>query len=149
MKKLIKIPVALMPLGNVKPTLFSGLLACTLMCMISVKAFAENSVINFELAPKQCIALHHGQTCFVDIEITWNATERDDLCLFSSQQHKPLMCWQQVRQGQYFNEIESAENVSFYLKSTADTPQILATAQLEMAWVYKKNVRSRASWRMF
>ena len=146
MKVLTKTPIAALVLQKAHQLIIRLLLICGMM---SVNAFAKDPVTNFELAPKQCIALHHGQTCFVDIEINWNSTQSDDLCLFSTQQQEPLMCWQQSKQGRYVNEIESSENVTFYLKKMANTQQILATAQLEMAWVYKKNVRSRASWRMF
>ena len=100
------------------------------------------------LSPTQCIALHQGQKCYVDIEISWVAQRQADYCLFSSQQQQALMCWTDKTSGSFTQEIVAIENVSFRLRQT-EREQILSTSELEMAWVYKKNSRARSSWRMF
>ncbi|MFT7129492.1 MAG: hypothetical protein ACI89U_001608, partial [Gammaproteobacteria bacterium] len=69
-------------------------------------------------------------------------------CLFSSQQSEPLRCWMQSDQGQFEREIVAQRNVVFFLRKEKNN-DVLATRELEMAWVYKKSAKARSSWRMF
>jgi hypothetical protein len=101
-----------------------------------------------KISPKQCIALHQGKRCYVDIELQWLTPEKGDYCLYSSQQRSPLMCWQQDNKGEFKKEIVANEDVMFLLKAHGSS-QSIAKVKLEMAWVYKKNSRSRSSWRIF
>jgi hypothetical protein len=117
-------------------------------CASAVSAAEEPTAAKLVLTPKQCIALHQGKQCYVDIEISWVAQRQADYCLFSSQQHKPLMCWSGQATGSFKQEIVAIENVSFRLKQTG-RQEILSAGELEMAWVYKRNSRARSSWRMF
>jgi len=112
--------------------------------------YADSSLANhlLKISPKQCVAVRQGQDCYVDIKIVWQTDVRDNYCLYSTSQSKPLQCWQQVNSILFEKELVSNKNVTFSLKKQNST-QTIATGQLDMAWVYKKNVRSHASWRMF
>lgn len=137
-------------------------LGYSLLSIIAMLSLIKQSVaaetVQFSLEPGQCVALHHGQTCYVDVIIRWQTREQGYYCLHSSQQEAPLKCWKMEQQGLYENEIVADKNVLFQLRETvafngkvkkSNLDKVLAHAELEMAWVYKKNVRSRSSWRMF
>ena len=129
---------------------FSGFMLAMLLttCASAAKAAESTIAAKLVLTPKQCIALHQGQKCYVDIEINWVAQQHADYCLFSSQQQDALMCWSGQARGIFKREIVAIENVGFRLKQTG-REETLGTVELEMAWVYKKNTRARSSWRMF
>ncbi|WKD48566.1 DUF3019 domain-containing protein [Microbulbifer spongiae] len=135
--------------------LFHSLVIIGLVISLSASSFAQavnttKPSATLKLSPKQCIALHYGQKCYVDIDVQWSANKKGAYCLFSSQQDLHLACWSEARQGHYAKEIVSNTNVIFYLTEKDDKQRVrLVAAELEMAWVYKKNVRSRLSWRMF
>lgn len=119
--------------------------------LLSAQATANDSIshsdIVFNLMPNQCIALSQGKKCYVDIEITWQSKTNSNLCLYSSQSTAAIRCWKQANNGSYQNEVVSTKNVQFVLKD--DKNNTLATSELKMAWVYKKNTRARSNWRMF
>ena len=100
-----------------------------------------------ELKPAKCVSLHQGQTCYADVELTWQSPITNDFCLLSSTQTQPLACWQQSNHGHFEGEIASDSNVVFTLVVKGNTKP-LASAQLKMAWVYKKK-RSSVTWRVF
>ena len=105
----------------------------------------ENTVLT--ISPNQCVAIRQGQTCYADVKLTWQTQNKGSYCLYSTQQKKPLQCWQLANNGNYQKEIVANKNVIFQLR-TETTERVLTSATLEMAWVYKKNARSHA-WRMF
>lgn len=117
-------------------------------CSSTLSAEEEQITAKLALTPKQCIALHQGQKCYVDVEVSWVAQRQADYCLFSSQQQDALMCWSGKATGIFKKEIVAIENVNFRLKQSG-REEILSSGELEMAWVYKKNTRARSSWRMF
>lgn len=120
-----------------------------MLSSLSPSLWAANDIEGYSLvlSPKQCVAMRQGQKCYVDVELKWQSKTQGDFCLYSSQVEQPLQCWQDSRLGHFEREIVAKNNVIFVLKLQKDT-LILATTKLEMAWVYKKNIRSNA-WRMF
>ena len=100
------------------------------------------------LKPKQCIAIHQGKMCYVDVEIAWKLQQSGEYCLFSSQQSEALKCWDNSNQGLFEQEVATKKNVQFQLKR-ANSSNTLIVRELEVAWVYKKNAKARTSWRMF
>jgi hypothetical protein len=123
------------------------LLTCSLLTIACVQVANANET-TLHLNPPQCVAIHQGQTCYVDIELQWRAPSIGKYCLFSSQQSEPLRCWMQSDQGQFEREIVAQRNVVFFLRKEKNN-DVLATRELEMAWVYKKSAKARSSWRMF
>lgn len=100
---------------------------------------------SLQLSPEKCVALRQGQTCYVDIVLTWSAPEKNTYCLYAGQQEKPLQCWDNATKGKFETEFSSSENSWFYLKRADKT---LAKVELKMAWVYKSK-RSSVTWRVF
>ncbi|GLX79347.1 hypothetical protein tinsulaeT_26870 [Thalassotalea insulae] len=121
-------------------------LSLIILIQLSSVCYAQDNVI--ELQPNQCIAVHQGEKCYVDISLNWQTQQSGNYCLFSSQQQAPLLCWQNSLSGHFEQETIANENVIFYLKAQHGS-EILAQKELKMAWVYKKSVRARTSWRLF
>ncbi|WP_168203974.1 DUF3019 domain-containing protein [Aliikangiella coralliicola] len=122
--------------------------ATFVVCSFNLQAESNHANAELEIKPGQCVALHQGQECYVDVEFSWKVGQQGDYCLYSSQQKPALKCWRKKQNGWFKREIVANENVMFFLKA-ADSQVILATSELEMAWVYKKNSRSHSTWRMF
>ncbi|WDE11897.1 DUF3019 domain-containing protein [Thalassomonas haliotis] len=130
-----------------------GVLILLLSFAAEISAQAElnpdNSPLGyFVVTPGQCVAIVQGDDCYLDVKISWQSKQAGEYCLYSSQQSKALRCWQQSQRGELSKEFVLSENVELYFKSQKDG-QVLAKEFIEMAWVYQKNGRSRASWRMF
>jgi hypothetical protein len=134
-------------------TLTSGLSHLSLsflMLVISsnIQASNDEQGVKIIVKPNQCIALHQGQKCYVDIDLTWNANLSGDYCLYSSQQVKALQCWSGQSNGSYKKEIESSEDITFTIQLTG-LDNILASEVLKMAWVYQKSSQAKSAWRLF
>jgi len=104
--------------------------------------------VTLQLKPAQCVAIHQGKTCYVDIELHWQATSVGEYCLYSSQQAEPLKCWKMASNGQFEREIVANKNVLFRLREIK-SGGVTISKELEMAWVYKRSSKARSSWRMF
>lgn len=108
---------------------------------------SEAERVSMMLTPTKCVSLRQGQVCYADVSLSWQSSVNGSYCLFSSIQEQPLACWESASAGTFEGEIASESNVVFTLtKRNAVIP--LATAELKMAWVYKKK-RSSVSWRVF
>ena len=103
---------------------------------------------NLSLEPSQCVALNKGNTCHIDISISWTAVEKGGYCLYSSQEKTPIQCWQDKISGVFTGEMTLQDNITFSL-NTAQSDIPLSSVELEMVWVYKKKQRSQSTWRMF
>jgi len=114
---------------------------------VNVAPAAANDV-TLKLKPSQCIAIHQGKTCYVDVELRWQAQDKGEYCLYSSQQSDPLKCWTQANTGQYEREVLARKNVLSRLRERK-SGEVVISKELEMAWIYKRNAKSRSSWRMF
>ncbi|WP_448569509.1 DUF3019 domain-containing protein [Thalassotalea ganghwensis] len=110
------------------------------------KAHAQQ--ISLNLIPEQCVSVHQGEKCYVDVVIKWQAQAAGDYCLYADSQQLPLQCWQASSAGHFEQEFVTHQNITFTIKPKgSDNPMTKKT--LKMAWVYKKNVRSRMTWRLF
>jgi len=131
---------------------FNYLLLISLMIVLifSSSLYAANNQAPFTLTitPKQCVSVEQGQDCYVDIELNWHAEQANNYCVFSSVQKEPLQCWTNSREGTYSKEVVANSSIQFSLRQVKST-KVLASQQLDMAWVYKKSARRNASWRMF
>ncbi len=106
------------------------------------------AVNTLNISPTQCVSIVQGEECFVDLKINWQTTSIADYCLFSSLQTKALKCWKNTQAGTLTQEFVTNKNITFTLQPSV-TKNPIAKSTLEMAWVYKHNGRSPASWRMF
>ncbi|MCJ8271977.1 MAG: DUF3019 domain-containing protein [Psychrosphaera sp.] len=124
------------------------ILTSAVFLSFELAAVQKTPKVELTLKPYQCVALHQGQKCYVNVELSWRAIQTSHYCLYSSQQDKPLQCWQTSVSGLFTREIVANQNILFAIKQK-DSAVVLATRELEMAWVYKKTNRSNISWRMF
>lgn len=118
--------------------------------LFSQAASANNSedVARLVIKPGQCVSMHQGQQCYVDVDIHWQTQQPGQYCLMTSQQSSVLKCWNGNSNGRYQHEIVASENVVYSLTSK-ENYRVLATGKLEMSWVYQKNNRVNSSWRVF
>lgn len=104
------------------------------------------------LKPSQCVSLHQGQQCFVTVDIRWQVSKPGKFCLYSSLQSNQLNCWTMKKSGQFKQELVIDKDVTFTLKSMGDgisSDEVVVSALLELAWVYKESRLSHSAWRVF
>ncbi len=104
---------------------------------------------SLELKPARCIALHRGQTCYQRTKILWKTSAMNEVCIFEDNQNQALQCWQSKSKGILKIDFQSSSDKVYILK-TGD--QIIASAEMRVAWVYnrgEKSVAKKQSWRMF
>ena len=122
--------------------------ALILFTSASLKA-ADQKLATLKLKPTKCVALHHGQECFSDLDISFVAIKQADYCLFSSDNAEtPIKCWENQSQGLLKDEIVTVNNILFTLRKKGEHT-ILAHAEFKVAWVYRKNSRAKSAWRVF
>ena len=122
------------------------LTSAILFWMLSLNSNAQDgAAYKLLLTPEKCVSLRQGQTCYLDIELSWSAKTTGVYCIFASTLERPLRCWDGFLEGKIITEFSSNENTWFYLKKGQET---LAQVELKMAWVYKRK-RSPSTWRVF
>lgn len=109
---------------------------------------AEVGAVQLQLKPNRCVALHQGQVCYQSIQLSWSASQPGNYCLYQQYSESPVYCWQGVAAGQYLYEFASDASVQLQLIDV-QTKTPVATATLEVAWVYKANTRRKTHWRLF
>lgn len=127
------------------------LMICSIFLLIvnTVQAddnFAEAAQL--QLKPNRCVALHQGQVCYQKIQLSWSVPQAGNYCLYQQYTDAPLFCWQDVSAAEYEYEFSSDTSVQLRLVNV-DTKTSLATASLEVAWVYKASTRRKTHWRLF
>ncbi|NCP63741.1 MAG: DUF3019 domain-containing protein [Paraglaciecola sp.] len=100
-----------------------------------------------DIKPQTCVSVHQGQMCYVQLIIHWQAGQSGEYCLFSSNQVTALQCWQSASQGNFVQDIATAESLQFSLKK--GQAMTIAEAELKVSWVYTKKQKSSLSWRLF
>lgn len=117
---------------------------------VSLASQAKQAEQSAELIikPTKCVSLQQDQICYVNVEIVWRATTLGDYCVSSSMQNRPIQCWTSTQQGTLSQEIEMSKDVTYQLIDKKGK-NILVTAVLPLAWVYKKEKFSHSSWRIF
>ncbi|MBL4942329.1 MAG: DUF3019 domain-containing protein [Colwellia sp.] len=108
--------------------------------------------VKLTVSPKQCIAMQQGQSCYLQVNVTFQANILDDYCLYLSTQPTALQCWKKVKQAEYSYAFDSNIDVEFFIKTQAKMPKqanLLAQAKVKIAWVHEKKGKPRMSWRLF
>lgn len=109
---------------------------------------SEKNKVNLTVSPEKCVAMQQGQTCYMTVELFWQAEVQANYCLYSSLKPQPLQCWNNSRTGEMTKEFSTKENLVFFLQ-IQDQHINLASAKVKMAWVHKKKGKPRMSWRLF
>jgi len=98
------------------------------------------------LTPSKCVALKKGQVCYQSIRIRYESLDTQNYCLTVSNQDGPLQCWSSVDLIDYRYRFASKNDLEFKIIDLNE--KILATANFNIAWVYKQS-RKRNRWRLF
>lgn len=109
---------------------------------------ASAQTAQLQLKPNRCVALHQGQVCYQTVQIFLNAHHPGNYCLYRQGDTMPVYCWQSVASGQHQYEFASDGAVQLQLINM-QTKTLIATATLDVAWVYKANTRRKTHWRLF
>ena len=127
------------------------LIACSLM-FASTHSQAAPDKINqgtqLEVTPERCIALHKGQTCYLEVTFDWQQLQSGYYCLINVTRSKVLQCWKNRSKGQYSFDFQSSKSNDFVLRNKNSNDD-LAHAQIVVAWVYKSTKRPKSNWRLF
>ncbi|MGQ7845845.1 DUF3019 domain-containing protein [Granulosicoccus sp. 3-233] len=105
------------------------------------------ATVQLQVTPSSCVALHRGQVCFQRLQLRWNNPEGRRLCLFHQPLEEALHCTT-VSPAVYRHEYRSAESEVFILRE-AVSGEVLSTATVTTAWVYRTGKRSSSGWRLF
>jgi len=122
-----------------------------LMACVAAASQAQTDVASamLEVVPRRCVALHRGQVCYLEARVVWRSAAAGDYCLHSLQHATaPIACWQGVERGSHALELEVREDLRLELRR-AGLSEAVASATIELAWVYEAPRRARGSWRLF
>ena len=104
--------------------------------------------IKLNVRPITCVALHKGQTCHKNLKFSWSPLPAGRYCLHSSDNVKPVRCWQHNADISLTAAYKSAKKVRYELRrENSDIP--LAHAVVKTSWVYRTSRRSSSGWRLF
>jgi len=118
------------------------------MCLpISFKSLASEPKASLQVTPKNCVALHKGQTCYLEVTFDWQA-KLNNYCLVNNTRSQIMKCWNNQTTGKYSFDFQSTQTNDFSLQLQASKKDV-AHAQIVVAWVYKSKTRSKSSWRLF
>ena len=134
--------------NKVSKYLVNTITSVSLIMSATLSAEDVATLPRLTIKPTQCVSLRQGQSCFVTVDISWQMAKIGEYCLYSTEQTTPLKCWLNIDAGQFIQDIELKENVTFTLKVLNDTRPIVSEV-LELAWVYKTQRLSHSSWRVF
>lgn len=107
----------------------------------------EFATVDLRVTPASCVALHRGQVCFQRLQLRWKNPEGLRLCLFHQAASEALHCTA-VSTALYRHEYHSDDSEVFTLRE-AMSGEVLATATVTTAWVYRTGKRSSSGWRLF
>lgn len=117
---------------------------------VSTLASAEAVIHDADLSikPNRCVALHEGQDCYQGIVIRWRSEKVGRYCLSHGESQAELKCWDKGNVGVFHYDFQSNKSVSFLLTRMPEGT-LIATADMQVAWVYKAPKRQRMHWRLF
>lgn len=123
----------------------SAVFSLLLASPISVEAAPTNAL---SVTPKQCIALHKGQLCYLDVTFKWQQPTSGNYCLVNITTNNLVKCWSNSEQADLAYDFSAIETHKFALRHSQSDVNI-ATAQIPVVWVYKSKRRAKSSWRLF
>ena len=100
------------------------------------------------VTPEQCIALHKGQMCYLDVTFRWQTNNVGNVCLVNVSDKISIECWHGKRSGQISFEFSSTTSKNYVLRTQLDET-VLGNVRINVVWVYNSSPRSKASWRLF
>ena len=124
----------------------SLLLSLFIFSKVASSEQSDNKTQNrLTVSPKQCTTLKQGDTCYLDLEVTWRISIEKSTCLFANA--NKLLCWHNKKQGELKQQITMQNDLVITLQT--EHKQVLHTQTIRYAWVHKKNNSKAMRWRMF
>jgi hypothetical protein len=114
---------------------------------MSFTSIASEPEAMLTVTPKNCVALHKGQKCYLEVTFDWQA-KLNNYCLVNSTRSQVMKCWSNKQTGQYSFDFQSTQTNDFTLQ-VQNSKMNVAHAKIVVAWVYKSKKRSKSSWRLF
>lgn len=129
---------------------FNRLVKCVLIIMLAMPCLTAQAQDNNALTvtPKQCIALHKGQLCYLDVTFKWQQPKSGNYCLVNTTTSNLVKCWNNLKQANLEYDFNALETHQFALRRSQSDVDI-ATTVIPVVWVYKSKRRSKSSWRLF
>lgn len=120
----------------------------TLFILGDAQAEASDLPPRLTVRPTQCVVLEQGQKCHANVRVEWKVGRPSSVCLHNSLVQKPLKCWEDAIDGIYQEKVIARSSVYYFLKP-AGADEVLAEAELNVAWVYRESRRPTRQWRLF
>jgi hypothetical protein len=112
----------------------------------SVSADKHRS-IEFSALPEQCVTLRQGRDCFAEINIHWQSSNMQTLCLYQKGVEQHLKCWRNSESAHITIEFISNKSVSYQLRNLSND-KLIAETEVKVSWLHKSSIRKRR-WRLF
>jgi len=112
--------------------------------IMSTSANAKEATLT--IVPNKCVALSKGKTCYQTITFTYSSSNDENICLFRSDNPKPLACWE--NESNIVFRYEYSSKTSDWFSVINSDNELLASEKMNVVWVYRKP-RKRNQWRLF
>lgn len=123
--------------------------AAAILALVGVvQAEADELSPNLTVHPTQCVVLEEGQKCHAKVQVEWSTELPVSVCLHNSLVQKPVRCWEDTIEGAYQEKVIARSSVYYFLKPVTGD-EVLAEAELNVAWVYRESRRPSRQWRLF
>jgi len=128
----------------------SQLMKYMLLVLLSVLTLTVQAKTEKELTvtPKQCIALHKGQMCYLDVTFQWQQPTKDNYCLINTTTNSTVKCWNDSKNSALDYDFKAKKSHIFALR-VANSNKDIAIASIPVVWVYQSKRRTKSSWRLF
>ena len=94
----------------------SSRLLLTLLALLYLPAWAQ-APPSLTARPGLCILPNpDADQCVMTVQLDWNSSSPESLCLYSSQQNPALRCWDGVNTGSLSTRVVASDNVRFWLQ---------------------------------
>jgi len=106
-------------------------------------------LIEFSIKPRLCVLTEGEAVCHDRLDVNWLAAEPRSLCLYQSNESKPLRCWENVLSGEYQFELTASVSTDFQLREYK-TQQPVSDQRFQVVFNDKKYRRQRRNpWSFF
>lgn len=119
------------------------------MVFLPMFAYGEIPDISLVLKPKVCVLSSKEETCYDQIQVSWESQEPLSLCLYQKSQATPLACWENANFGSHKMMLNTNASLAFSLKEKEQN-RLLASETFEVVHDHKEYRRARRNaWAFF
>ena len=102
----------------------------------------------FDITPKVCVVLQQHEFCDLELKVSWQTAQPQDVCLFQNNQQ--IQCWNDSNKGLYSHKAR-VQVETIYSLVNPHTGSKIATAKVEVQSTEAKTTRRRlrSPWSFF